>query len=340
VWALAADEVPVWRLSQHRFALHLRDWWRYSTVPGIEAFEVRECGVGGDCLPLSVLRGLQHNFLGFDDWDQGRVRHLAALQITRRTVDDFLQSEAAARRLGPNGWRARDSYHWCPTEIAALASVAERVRATRAIVTTQGNTYWGDQLTLAYLCRSLLFRELDLGFAVLTSAGVAHAVVVTCHDHVPRPRNADPATPRRRPRHLMLLYNSGAHWQLVLYRHPSPPSLMPPRSSPSPPTPRSPSPPPPPPQPHPERDAILTLPPTADQLAAPLRNLFAASWGREWLATLGYTTPPVAPTLPHPPPPTVSLSSSSSSSSSSSKRARRSDDDGSRDRRESETRRK
>ena len=251
-WALHVDECPVWRMDVP-CNLHRYGWWRYSTLPHVDAFSVRDCGGGGNCCFLTILCGWQRNFTGFSRWTHVDVRRVVARQLTTRTIDAFLESEREARVVDRGGAIAHE-YAWDPAAVARLRSASERVAATQRIVMSVGDTYWGDTQTLSYLCRSRLVRDLDLGFVVLTPDGVAHKQFFTCHDHRLGP------TERRRPSYVMILYNSGTHWQLVTHSAKSGGSWK----------------------------AIVPLPLRSDDLYEPLRHILVASWGKEWRLTLGY----------------------------------------------------
>ena len=277
VWVLHRDECPVWRVP-NKNGLDKHGWWRYSTIEGVDSFGVVECGATGNCLFDSILRGLQHNFTGFRGWTAARLRRLAARQITSRTVDAFLHEEIADRKVvGPAPVAARVSeragggggggrvstesapapqhFAWDPRHALRIADTDARVAHVRGILSTPGNTYWGDALTLRLMCRSRTFAELDIGFVVLTPNGVAQVQFITSRDHLLGDSE------RHRPATIMLLYNSLTHWQLVCY--------------------------------YPERtravwEAVLQLPERADDLPVALRNVLTASWRKEWRLTLGY----------------------------------------------------
>jgi hypothetical protein len=288
VWVLHDAECPVWRVPNEN-GLDKHGWWRHSTIEGVDAFGVLECGATGNCLFDSVLCGLKHNFTGFERWNAAKLRRLGARQITRRTVDAFLQEEIADRKVvGPapvashvssdveckrgerlgsanTGSRRRHvaledtttmhHYAWDPRRALQIKDVEARVKYVRDIISALGNTYWGDALTLRLICRSRTFNELDIGFIVLTPNGVAQVQFITSHDHLLT------TSTRHRPATIMILYNTVTHWQLVCH--------------------------------YPDRtraawEAVMQLPKTSDDLPTPLRNILVASWGKEWRLTLGY----------------------------------------------------
>jgi hypothetical protein len=242
------------------------DWWRMSTLPGLERLWREECGAGGECFFATFVTGLRHGFLGFDHTTTQEARQWAGAEINAATCDAFLRDERNER-----GARARvvhhDRYGWDPAEIARLPALADRIRALRAVIETPGNRYWGDCATLRLLCRSRRFVDLDIGFVIFTPGGVVSNEIITSHQHLDGPFE------RRRPRYLMMLYNTADHWQLVAYQYDRPDGGT-------------------------SRTAVLALPERPSQLLPVLAHLFRGSWKREWKLTLGYPQPPPPPPTP------------------------------------------
>ena len=272
VWVLLETERPLERKSMYceceRNLFELQ-WWKWSTLPGIEQFCVQECGQGGDCLFASVATGLldvadrqlRRGYIHLRDATLvttiGGLRNIAAAQITASNVYNFLvdeeqwrqSAEAAPLQISEI---VADPYHWDTTPLLEIAQnyphhAAEKLQQ---IIRTKGNLYWGDTTTLELLCKSIYLRSLRVGFLLFRGSGTLDPMYIT-------------SVPASQVKYLVMLFNdTNRHWRLVVFHiapHTTPLTYV-------------------------RRRKIENRLPTS------VRILLEASWLKDWRRTIGYQT--------------------------------------------------
>ena len=142
---------------------------------------VTECGGGGDCFFHSVGTAMGVS--------QETVRRWTAESVNETNIDLLLDYY---HRVYPVGMWSRQS-------IMRLPTTQERVSALRAVITTNGPTYEGDDRTMALL---VMNPRLCMGFLVATHTGEFHRQCFLS----------------RYTRHMIVLMHLPGHWQLVVHK--------------------------------------------------------------------------------------------------------------------------
>lgn len=258
-----------------------QQWWKWSTLPEIERFCVRECGQGGDCLFASIAKGLSD--LTAHEYRRGRLRRreveyltsisglrdLAASQITTDNVTNFLIDE--------NKWRESsleapshvsgisqlsgltNAYHWNAKGLLSHARRRpnEAADQVQCIIKTKGNLYWGDNSTIELMCKSPELKALAVGFLFFRGSGTVDPMYIS-------------SVPAQEVRHLIMLFNNANHhWRLVVFHAtPNAPALT-----------------------------SVYRPASEKNLPIAIRGVLEASWLKDWRLTFGYSKPPGSTTI-------------------------------------------